>query len=75
MQQRAEASDWSKQKKRKCELEDRPLETIQSKENKLKRMKASEESLHELQDTIKRNNLRIIEDPKVEEREMDRKVI
>lgn len=50
--------------KRKCELEDRTLETIQSKENKLKRMKASEESLHELQDTIKRNNLRIIEDPK-----------
>ena len=43
--------------KKKSELEDRTFEIIQSEENKGKRIRKSEESLHDPQDTIIRNYL------------------
>ena len=43
-----------------CGLEDRNFEIIPSEENKERRMKKSEGSLHDLWDTIKRNNFQII---------------
>ena len=43
-----------------CEKEDRKFEITQLEERKVKQMKKSEESLHDTQDTIKRNNLQII---------------
>ena len=44
---------------RSCEVEDRTFEIIQSEENKEKRMKNSEQSICDLWDIIKRNNLKI----------------
>ena len=42
-----------------CGLEDRNFEITQSEENKGKRMRKSEENLHDLWDTFTRNNLTI----------------
>ena len=47
-----------------CELEDRIFKTIQSEENKEKRMKRRGESLCGLWITIKRNSLQVLESQK-----------
>lgn len=49
-----------KQKKIIYEVEDRSFEITSQKRTKEKVMTKTKESLHELQDTIKRNNLCII---------------
>lgn len=53
------------------ELEDRSLDIISSGKNKEIRMKNSKESLHELWETIKRNNICIMRGER-KERERDR---
>ena len=50
-------------------LEDRMVEFTAAEQNKEKRMKRNEDSLRDLWDNIKCNNIRIIEVPKGEERE------
>lgn len=57
MQQRESIAEWTKQKKKTGELEKRKFEIIWSEENKEKSMKHNEESLRDVWDTIKRNNL------------------
>ena len=42
------------------DLEDRMVEFTATKQNKEKRMKRNEDSLRDLWDNIKRNNIRII---------------
>ena len=54
------------EEERTCELEHRPFETTQSEEKKEKK---NEESLDEVQDNIKQNNLCILAVPKGGERE------
>ena len=51
------------------DLEDRMLEFTAVEQNKEKRMKRNEDSLKELWDNIKHNNIRIIGVPEGEERE------
>ena len=51
------------------DLEDRMVEFTTPEETKEKRMKRNEDSLRDLWDNIKRNNIRIIGVPEAEERE------
>ena len=51
------------------DLEDRMVEFTAAEQNKEKRMKRNEDSLRDLWDNIKRNNIRIIAVPEGEERE------
>ena len=51
------------------DLEDRMVEFTAAEKNKEKRMKRNEDSLRDLWDNIKRNNIRIIGVPEGEERE------
>ena len=51
------------------ELEDRMVEFTAAEQNKEKRMKRNEDSLRDLWDNIKHNNIRIIGVPEGEERE------
>ena len=51
------------------DLEDRMVEFTTTEQNKEKRMKRNEDSLRDLWDNIKRNNIRIIGVPEGEERE------
>ena len=48
-------------------MEDKMVETTSEKQNKLKRMKRTEDSLRDIWDNIKHNNIRIIEVPEEEE--------
>ena len=58
-----EAEEWI------SDLEDRMVEFTAVKETKEKRMKTNEDTLRDLWDNIKRNNIRIIGIPEGEERE------
>ena len=58
-----EAKEWI------SDLEDRMVEFTAAEQNKEKRMKRNEDSLRDLWDNIKRNNIRIIGVPEGEERE------
>ena len=51
------------------DLEDRKVEFTAAEQNKEKRMKRNEDSLRDLWDNIKHNNIRIIRVPEGEERE------
>ena len=51
------------------ELEDRMVEFTAAEQNKEKRMKRNEDSLRDLWDNIKRNNIHIIGVPEGEERQ------
>ena len=51
------------------DLEDRMVELTAAEQNKEKRMKTNEDSLRDLWDNMKRNNIRIIGVPEGEERE------
>ena len=51
------------------DLEERMVEFTAAKQNKEKRMKTNEDSLRDLWDNIKHNNICIIEVPEGEERE------
>ena len=53
----------------KSDLEDRMVEFTATEQNKEKRMKRNEDSLRDLWDKIKHNNIRIIGVPEGEERE------
>ena len=55
------------------DLEDRMVEFTATEQNKEKRMKRNEDSLRDLWDNIKRNNIRIIGVPEGEERKDQRK--
>ena len=57
------------------DLEDRMMEFTAMEQNKLKRMKRNEDSLRDLWDNIKCNNIRIIGVPEGEEREDLRKYL
>ena len=54
---------------RLSDLEDRMVEFTAVEQNKKKRMKRNEDSLRDLWDNIKRNNIRLIGVPEGEERE------
>ena len=56
------------------DLEDRMVEFTAVKQNKEKRMKRNEDSLRDLWDNIKRNNIHIIRVPEGEERERPEKI-
>ena len=58
-----EAEEWI------SDLEDKIVEITTTEQNKEKRMKKNEDSLRDLLDNIKRNNIHIIEVPEGEERE------
>ena len=58
-----EAEEWI------SDLEDRMVEFIATEQNLKKRMKRNEDSLRDLWDNIKHNNIRIIGVPEGEERE------
>ena len=58
-----EAEEWI------SDLEDRKVEFTAAEQNKEKTMKRNEDSLRDLWDNIKRNNIRIIGVPEGEERE------
>ena len=60
-----EAEEWI------SDLEDRMVEFTAVEENKEKRMKRNEDSLRDLWDNIKRNNIRIIGVPEGEERKKE----
>ena len=51
------------------DLEDRMVEFTAVEQNKAKRMKRNEDSIRDLRDNLKRNNIRIIGVPEGEERE------
>ena len=57
------------------DLEDRMVEFSAAEQNKEKRMKRNEDSLRDLWDNIKHNNIHIIEVPEGEEREWTRENI
>ena len=57
------------------DLEDRMVEFTAVKQNKEKRMKRNEDSLRDLWDKIKCNNIRIIRVPEGEERKNQRKYL
>ena len=50
------------------ELEDKMVEVTSEEQNKVKRMKRTEDSLRDLWDNIKHTNIRIIEVPEEEEK-------
>ena len=60
---------------RKSDLEDRMVEISAVEQNKEKRMKRNEDSLRDLWDNIKCNNIRIIRVPEGEERKGLRKYL
>ena len=60
-------AEYLKQKKKISELENKMVETTSEKQNKLKRMKRTEDSLKDLWDNIKHTNIRIIGVPEEEE--------
>ena len=64
-----EAEEWI------SDLEDRMVEFTAAEQNKEKRMKRNEDSLRQLWNNIKRNNIHIIGDPEGEEREKGPKKI
>ena len=57
------------------DLEDKVVQFTAAEQNKEKRMKRNEDSLEDLWDNIKRNNIRIIGVPEGEERERTRENI
>ena len=57
------------------ELEDKMVETTCEKQNKVKRMKRTEDSFRDLWDNIKHTNIRIIEVPEEEEKKGMRKFL
>ena len=57
------------------DLEDRMVEFTAAEQNKEKRMKINEDSLRDLWDNIKRNNIHIIGVPEGEERKNPRKYL
>ena len=59
----------TEEEERVSDLEDRMVECIAAEWNKEKRMKINEDSLRDLWDNIKRNNVHIIGVPEGEERE------
>ena len=59
----------TEEEERISDLEDRMVEITAAEQNKEKRMKRNEDSLRDLWDNIKRNNIRIIGVPEREERE------
>ena len=59
----------TKAEERISDLEDRMVEFTAVEQNKEKRMKKNEDSLRDLWNNIKRNNIRIIGVPEGEERE------
>ena len=63
------SSRISEAQERISDLEDRMVEFTAVEQNKEKRMKRNEDSLRDLWDNIKRNNIHIIEAPEGEERE------
>ena len=56
------------------ELEDKMVETTSEEQNKVKRMKRTEDSLRDLWDNIKRTNIRIIAVPEEEEKKGHKKI-
>ena len=64
-----EAEQW------KSDLEDGMLEVTAAEQNKEKRMKRNEDSLRDLWDNVKRNNIHIIGSPEGEERKDQRKYV
>ena len=58
-----EAEDWI------SKLEDKVEKTTQNEQEKEKRLRKNEEGLREMQDNMKRNNIRIIGIPEREEEE------
>ena len=64
-----EAEEWI------SDLEDRMVELTATEQNKEKRMKRNEDSIRDLWDNIKHNNIHIIEIPEGEEREKGPKKI
>ena len=64
-----EAEEWI------SDLEDRMVEVTAAEQNKEKRMKRNEDSLRDLWDNIKRNNIRIMGVPEGEERQKGPKKI
>ena len=60
----SEAKEWS------SELEVKMVEITSEKQNKVKRMKRTEESLRDLWDNIKHTNIRIIGLPEEEKKEV-----
>ena len=61
-------AEYLKQKKKISELENKMVETTSEKQNKLKRMKRTEDNLRDIWDNIKHNNIRIIQVPEEEEK-------
>ena len=61
-----EAEDWI------SELEDKVEKNTQNEQEKEKRLRKNEEGLREMQDNMKRNNIRIIGIPEGEEEEQGR---
>ena len=60
---------------RVSDLEDRMVEFTAVEQNKEKRMKRNEDSLRDFWDNIRRNNIRIMQVPKGEQRERTRENI
>ena len=58
--QKESIAEYPKQKKRISELEDEMVEITSEEQNKVKRMKRTEDSLRDLWDNIKHTNIRII---------------
>ena len=63
----------SESEERISELEDKMVEIISEEQNKVKRMKRTEDSLRDLWDNVKCTNIRIIGVPEEEERKGMRK--
>ena len=61
-------AEYLKQKKKISELENKMVETTSEKQNKVKRMKRTEDSLRDLWDNIKCSNIQIIGVPEEEEK-------
>ena len=66
---KTEAEEWI------CDLEDRMVEFTVTEQNKEKRTKTHEDSLRDLWDNIKYNNIRFIGVPEGEERKDTRKFL
>ena len=64
-----EAEEWI------SDLKDRKVEFTAAEKNKEKRMKRNEDSLRDLWDNIKHNNIRIVGVPEGEERNDQRKYL
>ena len=61
-------SSISEAEERICELEDKMVEITSEKQNKVKRLKITEDSLRDLWDSIKCTNIKIIGVPEEEEK-------